>query len=88
MGLFQKPEIESCERQLAEGDYVIMVSDGVVDSVQAENKENTLCELIAALTTKNSKELANNILQFAIHQSGGRIQDDMTVLVLGLWENH
>lgn len=87
MGLFQKPEMEVCERRLTEGDYVIMLSDGVVDGIQAEQKDEILRELIAALTSKNSKELANNILQFAIHQSGGRIQDDMTVLVMGLWEN-
>lgn len=87
MGLFQKPEVEVCERKLAEGDYVIMLSDGIVDSIKADNKDDILREVIAALTSKNSKELANNILQFAIHQSGGRIQDDMTVLVMGLWEN-
>lgn len=87
MGLFQKPEVEVCERKLTEGDYIIMLSDGIVDSIQADNRDEILREVIAALNSKNSRELANNILQFAIHQSGGRIQDDMTVLVMGLWEN-
>lgn len=88
LGIFYKPDMESFERQLAEGDSVIMLSDGVVDSIQADSREELLRDVIGMLNTKNSKEMANNIIQFALHQCQGKIRDDMTVLVLGLWENH
>lgn len=87
MGVFGQPDIERYECRLAEGECIIMLSDGVADCIRSENKEATLRDVIEMLPTKNAKELANNILQFAIHQSQGKIRDDMTVLTLSLWEN-
>lgn len=34
----------------------------------------------------NPGEIANQILAYAIGQSRGRIRDDMTVLVTGIWD--
>jgi len=87
LGVFGQPDIERYECSLAEGECIIMLSDGVVDCIRNENKEATLRDIIDMLATKNAKELANNILQFALHQSQGKIRDDMTVLTLSLWEN-
>lgn len=87
LGVFGQPDIEQYESRLAEGECIIMLSDGVVDCIRSENKESTLRDIIGMLGTQNARELANNILQFALHQSQGKIRDDMTVLTLSLWEN-
>lgn len=87
LGVFGQPDVEHYECKLAEGESVIMISDGVADCIRSENKEATLRDIIEMLATRNARELANNILQFAIHQSQGKIRDDMTVLTLSLWEN-
>lgn len=87
LGVFGQPDVEHYECRLAEGESVIMISDGVADCIRSENKEATLRDIIEMLTTQNARELANNIMQFAIHQSQGKIRDDMTVLTLSLWEN-
>lgn len=87
MGIFNPPDMERYECSLTEGECIVMVSDGVIDCIRSENKETALRDIIDMLATKNTKELANNILQYAIHQSQGRIRDDMTVLTLSLWEN-
>lgn len=88
MGIFYNIDAKVCKRQLEEGNYIIMLSDGVVDSLDGDNKEELLKEVIGMISSKNSNEIANKILQFAIRQSRGRIKDDMTVLVMGLWENY
>lgn len=87
LGVFGQPDVERYECRLAEGECIIMISDGVADCIRSENKEATLRDIIEMLATRNARELANNILQFAIHQSQGKIRDDMTVLTLSLWEN-
>lgn len=88
MGIFYHVDAKSSIRQLEEGDYIIMLSDGVVDCLDGENKEELLREVIGMIESRNSNEIANKILQFAIRQSKGRIKDDMTILVMGLWENY
>lgn len=87
LGIFYHMDIEIQTRQLREGDYVIMISDGILDSIPGEGKETILQDFLARLNISNPQELANRILQYAIGQSGGKIRDDMTVLTMGIWES-
>ena len=70
-----------------DGDYIIMVADGVIDSLEVEGNAEIFQDMISKITAQNPKEIANNILNYAIHAGKGSIKDDMTVLVIGLWEN-
>lgn len=84
LGIFHKIDVSGQKRQLADGDYIIMVSDGVVDGV---DNEEIFEQVLAQMELQSPQEMANYILQFVLHKTMGRVQDDMTVLVLGLWEN-
>lgn len=84
LGVFHKLDLDRQHCQLGDGDYVIMVSDGVIDGV---GSEELFCEMLSQLTLQNPQEIANYILQFVLHKTMGRIQDDMTVLTMGIWEN-
>ncbi len=86
LGIFQKPDMEAAGRELMDGDYVIMVSDGVLDALSQGIGEDMLSELIGNTNLENPGEMANAILNFCIHQCRGRIRDDMTVLVIGIWK--
>ena len=85
LGVFREmtPEIHS--RMLQSGDYVIMVSDGVLDALSDGIGEEMLPEILGRMEYTNPGEMANQILAYAIKQSKGRIRDDMTVLVTGIW---
>lgn len=87
LGVFYEMDMEVIKRRLVDGDYIIMLSDGVLDALSQGIGEEMLPEMLGKITLKNPSEMANHILNFCLHQSRGRIRDDMTVLVIGLWEN-
>lgn len=86
LGLVEKPESESVTRYLEDGDYIILLSDGVVDAMNQGIGEAALPEVISRFQTKNPNELANDILTYVLRQCKGEVRDDMTVLVTGFWE--
>lgn len=88
LGIFQKPDVESIGRTLMDGDYVIMLSDGVPDALSQGIGEDMLSEYIGSLAMENPGEIANAILRFCIQQSRGHIRDDMTIMVIGIWERN
>lgn len=86
LGIFQRPDMEVISRKLQDGDYIIMISDGVVDALSQGMGEEILPEFIGSLELENPNEMAGAILNFCIRQSKGHIRDDMTVLVMGIWK--
>ncbi len=64
-------------------DYIIMISDGISDSF--ENDE-ILKEEIKSLKIRNPQELADQILNRALAQNNGYAVDDLTVLVLKVFD--
>lgn len=86
MGIFQRPDMEVTGRKLMDGDYIIMVSDGILDALSQGIGEDMLSEIIGGSELQNPGEMANSILNFCIHQCRGHIRDDMTVLCIGIWK--
>ena len=86
LGVFWKMTPEIQNRTLQSGDYVIMLSDGVLDALSEGIGEEALPEIIGRMEYSNPGEIANQILAYAIGQSRGHIRDDMTVLVTGIWD--
>lgn len=73
---------------LMSGDYLIMMTDGVLDALSGHDYEETMKRAISALTELNPGEIAEKLLQTVLCLSGGQIRDDMTVLVAGVWRNN
>lgn len=86
LGVFQQIEPEIMSRTLQNGDYVIMLSDGIPDALSQGLGAEVLPEIIGRMEYTNPNEIANQILAYAIKQSKGQIRDDMTVLVIGIWD--
>lgn len=87
LGVFGQLEMTELRCELMHGEYLIMLSDGVSDCFTRPGAEALFEDMLARLEVREPGEMANAILRQAIYQSEGRIADDMTVLVLGLWEN-
>ncbi|MEW9103934.1 stage II sporulation protein E [Paenibacillus sp.] len=82
IGILQDIDIELVDTSLSPGDIVVMMTDGVFDaSGPAVNKELWMKRLIQELETDDPQEVADLLLETVIRHSGGRIDDDMTVVV-------
>ena len=86
LGIFQQAQLEPICGKLQVGDFLIMVSDGVVDAFGERNYEDAMCEAISQIEEQNPGEVADRLLREALMAAGGRIRDDMTVGVIGIWE--
>lgn len=73
------------ERQLEDGDMIVMVTDGVLDSLKGVDKEQAMCEYLAGSRTENARELAEQVMTINWSEDMPA-KDDMTVLTAGLWK--
>lgn len=86
VGVLQELEVERTVRQLGDGDFVVMVTDGVLDALPVGNQEAMLSALIGGAGTNNPGELAHYLLEQVLELSGEVPADDMTILAVGLWK--
>lgn len=86
LGLLEQMEFETSSRKLYHGDYVIMVTDGVLDALPCEKTEETMKEIILDVKEETPKEISRGILERVLGYSDYRARDDMTVLVAGMWK--
>jgi len=86
IGLVQQIDFESTTKKLYDGDFLIMVTDGVLDALPIERAEETMKEIILQTHSSVPKELGRGILERVLGYSEYRAMDDMTVLVAGIWK--
>lgn len=86
MGVFEEVDVETITKKLYDGDFVIMISDGIVDALKCEDKEEAMGRLIMGINTSSPREMALHILSKALAMTDGVPKDDMTVLCTGIWE--
>lgn len=79
-------DIEAKERQLQNGDFVVMMTDGVLEYLHVPKPEETMQEIIESIQTNNPGILAKRIVERVMLFTGGKVQDDMTVLAACIWE--
>ena len=86
LGIIEDAEAYVKNVKLKDGDYVIMISDGVADCLPFYDKESQLAHIIADIKSGNPAIMAEKILEECRFYNNGNNQDDMTVLVAGIWE--
>ncbi|MEY8338631.1 SpoIIE family protein phosphatase [Lachnospiraceae bacterium 62-35] len=85
MGILNSVEPVLISRKLWEENWVIMVSDGVLDILPGEDKEGVLKDYLAGQEDMQPQEMAEDILRFACSFSEFP-RDDMTVLAARIWK--
>ncbi len=80
VGILENIDIDLCDKKLEDGDYIIMVTDGIIDS-NKELNEKWITELLENTDIDNPQRLADVIIQESVDNSFGIPKDDMTVVV-------
>ena len=80
-GLVQRIDFDTASRKLYHGDYLIMMTDGVMDALPVECEEETMKEIIMDIQDETPREISRGILERALGYSDYHARDDMTVLV-------
>lgn len=83
LGILDSLRPETAEYTLAENDVLLFVSDGVSD---AFGSASDLYEALRGISTKNPQQLADGLLERALHAYGGTAKDDMTVVAVRLFK--
>ncbi|MGL4913009.1 MAG: stage II sporulation protein E [Romboutsia sp.] len=82
VGILSDIKLDRKTVKINSGDYIIMVSDGILDAGKNNNMgDNWLIYFLKTIETTNPKEIANLILDRALDIQNGIVEDDMTVLV-------
>ena len=85
-GLVQQLDFDTASRKLYHGDYLIMMTDGVLDALPREREEETMKEIIMDIKEETPKDMSRGILERVLGYSDYCAKDDMTVLVAGMWK--
>ena len=72
-------------RKLWDGDRLIMVTDGVLDALPGDDKEQVMGQFLDSLEEMPPQDMAEHVLDFALSFVPGA-RDDMTVLAVQVWK--
>lgn len=88
VGAEQKIEIEKTQKQLESGDFLVMVTDGVLEYLHVPKPEETMREMIESIKTNQPGTLAKKLMERVMLFTGGKAQDDMTILTTCIWDKN
>lgn len=84
IGMVQQVDYDFMVKKLYDGDYIIMMSDGVLDAVPEEERIGFLQQLIGDDPGQSPQVIAGRILNASLLIQNFEPRDDMTVLVCGV----
>lgn len=86
IGVGNNPEIVQEEMTLKNGDFVVMVTDGVLEYLHVPKPEETMKEIIESIDCRHPGVLVKKIMERVMLFTGGKVEDDMTILATCVWE--
>jgi stage II sporulation protein E len=86
VGVLNHVDFDGASKKLYTGDYVVMMTDGVLDCFPGIHKEKYVEEILLNCKEKKPQDIANLILSKALEYCDEKAPDDMTVIVSGMWE--
>ena len=85
-GLVQQLDFDTSVKKLYDGDYLVMVTDGVLDALPLKQEEETMKEILLNIHSTSPREFGRAVLERVLSYCEYRAKDDMTVLVAGVWK--
>lgn len=85
-GLIQQSDYERMSRTLESGSTVVMMTDGVLEALPEEGREQMMAELIGKTASRNAREYAQRLMERVYLMQRLQARDDMTILIGTIWE--
>ncbi len=85
VGVSHRMEIVNIKKQLEDGDFLVMVSDGVLEYLQADEPDQKMCEILKQTAYQHPGQMADALMEEVLNETGGMAGDDMTILVCAVW---
>ena len=85
VGIVNHMDVETVTKKLYDDNYVIMVTDGVLEAIPGEEKEASLKGIIEHLESRNPQGMAEELIK-KVQDGNELVRDDMMVLVCGFWK--
>ncbi len=87
-GILSNVELELIHKNVNSGEYIIMVSDGIVDSFKSSDDSITEVQnVISQMTSKNPQKIADDLMEEALSRCKDKEPiDDMMVMVSKIWK--
>jgi stage II sporulation protein E len=85
IGILEDIEADIHERKLKDGDFVILVTDGVLECFE-KDKEVEFSRLISEINTRNPQDMAEVLMKKCLELCNNTPKDDMTILVSKVWK--
>lgn len=87
VGILKDVDFNIYEEYLEDGDIIVMMSDGVLESNhKVGNAERWMKDVILGIDSLNPKTIGEEIIKLATEVNDGNILDDMTVLITKVWK--
>jgi stage II sporulation protein E len=84
-GLVSQTDFDTTTKKLYDGDYLVMMTDGVLDALPGDRTEQ-MKQLLLEVKNSEPREFARELLERVLRLGGCRARDDMTVLVARIWK--
>ncbi len=87
-GILDNIDVDIIDKKLKSGDIIVTISDGVLDVDRNKIDEYKWLEEYLGTASINPEELSRDILEKAKELSGGKVRDDMTVVVSKVYSSY
>lgn len=84
IGVIDGAVCENCRKKFYHNDIIVMVSDGVLESIVVENGDDYLRDLLLNSDNQDVEEIATEIATSIESISGNRLRDDASIIVVRL----
>lgn len=88
VGIVDKVELQTYDVQLKHGDMILMVTDGIVDSIEKQSLDvvEVITEALGKCHSKNPKTMSKKLLDQVMELTDGKPVDDMTMVIGRIWK--
>jgi len=88
VGIIGEARADVTEFDLRDGDMILMATDGFIDSIKGTSEEAFVEKVIKNNKRKDINKIAEEMIKEAKSVSEGKIDDDMLVLLVKIFEKH